>query len=163
MKKNFTTSLLNIVLIFGIIVTLLICLGAPFILGAVFKVQELPLDNTSMFYSILIVFYICAAPYIIALFKLRTLTGLVLKNTPFTKKSVNALRTIAICSFSELILFILGANIVKHMFDEFSGILLTPPIIIIGFMCILLGLMFITLAKLFNNAIELKEENDMTI
>ena len=163
MKKNFTASLLNIVLIVGIVITLLICLGAPFIFGAIFKTQELPLNNNAMFYSVVIAFYICAIPYIIALFKLRTLASLVVKNIPFVMKSVNALKTIAICSFSEIILFIICANIVKHMFVEFKYVLLTPPTVIIGFMCIILGLVFTTLAKLFKNAIEFKEENDMTI
>ncbi|MGL4655444.1 MAG: DUF2975 domain-containing protein [Sarcina sp.] len=163
MKKNFTASLLNIVLIVGIIITLLIAAGTPFILGAVFKVQQLPLNNDFMFYSILIAFYICAIPYIIALFKLRTLAGLVLKNKAFTHKSVTVLKTIAICSFSEIILFVICANIIKHTFVEFQYVLLTAPTVVIGFMCIILGLVFVTLSKLFRNAIELKEENDMTI
>lgn len=163
MKKNLTASLLNIVLIIGIIITLLIAAGAPFLLGATFKMQELPLNNDFMFYSILIAFYICAIPYIIALFKIRTLAGLVLKNIAFTEKTVTTLKTIAICSFSEIILFVICANIIKHMFVEFKYVLLTAPTIVIGFMCITIGLIFVTIAKLFRNAIEFKEENDMTI
>ncbi|MGL4452649.1 MAG: DUF2975 domain-containing protein [Sarcina sp.] len=163
MKKNFTASLLNIVLIIGIVITLLIAAGAPFLLAASFKVQQLPLNNNLMFYCVLTAFYICAIPYIIALFKLRTLASLVLKNLAFTQKTVSVLKTIAICSLSEIILFIICANIIKHMFIEFKDVLLTAPTVVIGFMCITIGLVFVTIAKLFKNAIEFKEENDMTI
>ena len=163
MKSNTTTKILNIVLIIGIVATILIMLGAPFIIGSALKVLELPLDNTAMFYSFLAAFYICAIPYLLALFKLRTLTGLVSNNTPFVRKSVTSLKTISICAFLEIILFILSTNVIKYIFEEFDGVLLTTPIILIGFMCVTLGLLFAVLAKLFKSAIELKEENDMTI
>lgn len=163
MNKNITTKILNVVLIIGIVITSLLMLVLPFITAASLKVSQVPTGNDFMFYSVLISLYAGFTPYLVALFKLKTLTSLVLKNTPFSRKSVNALKTISICAFSEIILFILCANIIKHTFVEFESVLLTVPTVLIGFVCVTLGLLFAILANLFNNALELKEENDMTI
>ncbi|MGL5633564.1 MAG: DUF2975 domain-containing protein [Sarcina sp.] len=165
MTKSLSTKVLNIILIIGIIGTILIFLGSPFIFGAFFKsTGDVDLIGTAPFYSVIIGFMLCALPYIVALFSLKSLIKLISKNQSFSIKSIKILNIISICAFSELILFILCSNIIKRVFIvHFGYILLTTPTIIIGFMCLTLGFLFLILAKLFKNALELKEENDMTI
>lgn len=163
MKDNFTSKILNIILIIGIIITIALMVFSPFIIAAFLKVSQIGTGDDFMFYSIVIAFLILALPYVVALIKLRTLSGLASKNAPFTQKSVNSLKIISICAFLEIILFVICANIIKHTFIVFNDVLLTAPTIFIGFICITLGLVFAVLAQLFNKAKELKEENDMTI
>ncbi|MGL4740934.1 MAG: DUF2975 domain-containing protein [Sarcina sp.] len=165
MTKSLSTKVLNIILTIGIIATILIFIGSPFIFGALFKTTgNVDLISTAAFYSVILGFMLCALPYIIALFSLKNLIKLISKNQSFSLKSIKILNIISICSFSELILFVLCSNIIKRIFIEhFEYILLTPVTIVIAFICLTLGFLFLILAKLFKNALELKEENDMTI
>lgn len=163
MKSNKATKTLNIVLMIGIVITLLLMVGLPFILGAFIKVSELNVNDDKMFYAMLIFAYLIWIPYILSLFKLRTLTKLILKREAFTEKAVNSLKLISIFAFSECIIFIIGSNLLKHGFVEFKDLLLIAPLTVIAFITITIGLLFAVLATLFRNAMEIKEENDMTI
>ena len=165
MIKDLNTKILKIILNIGLLITILLSIFSPFIFGAVFKVTgNVNLVGTAIFYSVIGGFILCAIPYIIALFSLRNLIKLILINKSFSSKSIKILNILAICSFSELIIFILSTNIIKRIFIEhFEYVLLTAPTILVSFICLTLGFMFLVLEKLFKNALELKEEIDMVI
>lgn len=165
MIKDLSAKILKLILTIGLLITILISVFSPFIFGAFFKTTgNVNLVGTALFYSVTGSFILCAIPYIVALFNLKRLLKLILINKSFSSKSIKILNIIAICSFSELIIFILSTNIVKRVFIEnFEYVLLTAPIILVSFICLTLGFMFLVLAKLFKNALELKEENDMVI
>ncbi|WP_203363113.1 DUF2975 domain-containing protein [Bacillus sp. REN10] len=162
MKKLTSPVALNLVLVFGIVVTFILLIGTPLIVTAFFKSQFGLLD-TPLVLSVSACIYICATPYMIALFKLKKLSSLVVKNTPFSSESVKSLKVIAACSFSEVILFITCVSSLKYSVEFFQYTVLGVPIIVIAFIGITIGLLCSVLARLFEVAIEIKTENDQTI
>lgn len=161
--KNFSAKILNIILILGIVITIALLIWLPFIVGAFTKVAMINKTGNNSFMILLLSGYLLVIPYVIALFKLRKLVSLTMKNEAFSKKSINILKIISVLSFLEIILFIVCSNIMKYNIVEFHDALLIGPTAVVGFICIIIGLLFAVLATLFNNAREIKIENDMTI
>lgn len=162
MKKLTSPAALKLILMFGIIITLILLIGTPMIVTAFFKSQYGLLDQALML-SVSACIYICAVPYVISLFKLKKLANLVVENTPFSSESVKSLKVIAICSFSEVILFITCVSSLKYSVAFFQYTVFGGPIIVVTFICITIGLLCSVLARLFEVAIEIKTENDQTI
>lgn len=161
--KSFSARILNLILIIGIVITIALLIWLPFIVGAFTKVAMLNTAKNSTFLILLISGYLLGIPYVIALFKLRKLVSLTMKNEAFSKKSINILKVISVLSFLEIIIFICCTNVMKFSITEFHDALLVGPTVVVGFICITIGLLFAILAMLFNNAREIKIENDMTI
>ncbi|KIL74640.1 DUF2975 domain-containing protein [Pseudobacillus badius] len=162
MKRITSPVVLHAVLVFGIIVTFILLIGTPMIVTAFFKSQY-GLLNSYLVLNVSIYIYICAAPYMISLFKLRKLSSLVIKNTPFSDESVKSLKTIAACSFSEVVLFVACVSALKYSVEFFKYTVWGGPIIVVTFIGVTIGLLCTVLAKLFEVAIEIKTENDQTI
>lgn len=162
MKNNFNPKILNTVVTIGISITLILLLATPFITTAFFKSQFSLLDNRLVTVVAACV-YLCATPYVIALFKLKKLSSLVLKNNPFSIESVDSLKVISICSFSEIIIFIACTKYLTHSVEFFKYTVLGGPIIVVTFICVTIGFFCLVLSELFNIAIKIKEENDKTI
>lgn len=161
--KSVSSRILNVILIIGIVITIGLLIWLPFIVGAFTKVAMINKTGNNTFLILLISGYLLSIPYVIALFKLRKLVSLTMKNEAFSKKSINILKIISILSFLEIIIFIGCSNFMKYNIAEFHDALLVGPTIIVGFICITIGFLFAVLATLFNNAREIKIENDMTI
>lgn len=163
MKNSIVTRFLDIVLIVAIIITVILMIWLPFIVGAFMKVMSLDLSNNFMLYAMIIIGYLLAIPYLGSLVKLKKLTKLILKKEAFSEKAVKALKLISIFAFLEFIIFIASSNFLKYGFTDFRSILLVGPTILLGFILITIGCLFAVLAALFRNAMEIKLENDMTI
>lgn len=162
MKSSFSPKMLNTIATLGIIITCILLLGIPLITTAFFKSQFFLLDH-NLVMTVTVCIYLCAIPYVIALFKLRKLSGLVVKNNPFSRESVESLKVIAICAFSEIIIFIGCLNYLKYFVEFFKYIVPGGPIILVTFICALIGFLCLVLSQLFETAIEIKEENEWTI
>lgn len=162
MKNNFNPKILNTVVTIGISITLILLLATPFITTAFFKSQFSLLDSR-LVTAVAACVYLCATPYVIALFKLKNLSSLVLKNNPFSIESVDSLKVISICSFSEIIIFIACTKYLTNSVEFFKYTILGGPIIVVTFICVTIGFFCIVLSELFNIAIKIKEENDKTI
>lgn len=162
MKNTLSSKILNLVLIFGIILTFIALIGTPLVTTAFLK-SAFSILNQTLVFKISACIYICAIPYMISLFKLKKLCGLVVKNRPFSIESVNALKTIAICAFVEILLvgstFLYLKRSTEFFMDFPMGIPLIPTLII----CVPVGLLCLVFSELFHNAMEIKEENDQTI
>ncbi|WP_297632587.1 DUF2975 domain-containing protein [uncultured Clostridium sp.] len=161
--KNFNSKILNLILIIGIVVTIALLVWLPFIVGAFIKVSMISRTGSNTFLILLISGYLLGIPYVIALFKLRRLVSLTMKDEAFSEKSIKILKVISILSFLEIIIFICCSNFMKYNIIEFHDALLVGPTVVIGFICITIGLLFAVLATVFSNARKIKIENDMTI
>lgn len=162
MKEHLTAKILNVILILGIILTFFALLGTPLIATAFFK-SEFGILNHSLIFKVSFCIYLCAIPYIIALFKLNKLCKLVIKNKSFSNESITCLKTIAICVFSEMLIFIFASLFLKFNTNIFNDFTMLPIIILISIICIPLTLLCLVFSELFYNAKEIKDENDQTI
>ncbi|SHK05645.1 Protein of unknown function [Clostridium amylolyticum] len=162
MRKNFIPKILNAIVILGISITCILYLINPLIVKDFLK-SRYSISDYRMVITISTCIYLLGVPYIIALFKLRELCGLVVKNNPFSIESVKSLKVISMCCFSELI-FIIGCE--KYLDYSMEGFKYIPtglPIAALTIICLTIGLLCIVLSQLFEIAIKIKEENDETI
>ncbi|MEJ8554212.1 DUF2975 domain-containing protein [Tepidibacter sp. Z1-5] len=162
MKNNFSPKILNIIVTLGVSITCILFLGTPPIVTAFLKSQFSLLDH-GLVMTISSYLYLLEAPYVIALFKLKKLSSLVVKNNPFSIESVKSLKVISICSFSELILVIGCKAYLTHSVKDFNNIPLAFPMLALTVVCLTIGFLCLVLSQLFEIAIEIKEENDKTI
>lgn len=155
-------KLLEYLILFGISLTALALLGIPLVVTAFFK-SEFQLLDKPVISAVIISLYLCAIPYMWALINLHALAKMVAKGTPFTLKSVRALKAISLSIFSEIFLVFGVAYYLKHSFEFFKHALLIAPLSIFTFLCLVIGLLCYLLSHLFDKARQLKEDNDLTI
>ncbi|WBW96786.1 DUF2975 domain-containing protein [Oceanirhabdus sp. W0125-5] len=162
MKKNPIPRILHMIVILGITLTCIVLLGAPAITTAFLK-SRFSMSDGKLVITIATCIYFCAVPYVIALFKLKKLSSLVVNNNPFSMESVKSLNVISICAFIEIIIFIACTSYLKYSVEFFKNIILGGPYIVLAFLCVTIGLLCLVLSQLFEIAIKIKEENDQTI
>lgn len=161
MKNNYS-KILNIIVSVGIILTLIMLAGLPFILGALSKSASINIESkyiTVMTVSI----YICATPYVIALFNLKKLCSHITSKNPFSESIQKLINSIAYCSFSEVILFNLMNIIFYFVFNIYFYALTILPCVIVSFLSLAIGVFALVSSKLFEMTIDIKDENDRTI
>ncbi|WP_419724555.1 DUF2975 domain-containing protein [Terrisporobacter petrolearius] len=161
MKNNYS-KILNIVVSVGIILTLIMLASLPFILGALSKIAFINIE--SKYITVMTVgIYICAAPYVIALFNLKKLCSHITSKNPFCESIPKLINNIAYCSFSEVILFNLTNMIFYFVFNIYFYALTIVPCVIVSFLSLAIGVFALVSSKLFEMAIDIKDENDRTI
>ena len=157
MNKNFSSNLLNKIITTGIILTFLALLSTPLILTAIFK-NRLGIVNSNIPISISIGLYICAIPYIIALFILKKISKQIAIKDPFNIKI-----PIPFCAFSEIILFNIVCIVLYYVFNIYLYGITIMSSIVVSFVSLAIGVLSIVLSQLMKIAIEIKDENDKTI
>lgn len=163
MKKSIKGTVLNTVVILGIIFTLIVLAGVPFIAAAFFKSSEFgglhPYEWEITVFSV----YACAVPFVIALFKLKKVCSLLFTQEAFSQKVAGKLRTIGICAFVEAGVFLavqIVAGITLGLYQLLA--LYYIPCAVVLFICIALGFLLLVISDVFKKAAEIKEENDLT-
>ena len=156
MKKDYSSNILNSIVVIGIILTLIALLAMPLILTAMLK-SGLGIVGSSLPMNISIVIYICAAPYVIALFKIVAI------KQPFSRDIPKYLKKISICAFSEILIYNIVQVLLYYIFDIYLYGLTIILAIVVSFVSLAIGFLSLVLSKLFDMAIEIKEENDKTI
>lgn len=160
--KNYYSKILNTIVSVGIALTLILLIGFPFILGALNKTTFTYMD--SKFISIITVgIYICAIPYIIALFNLKRLCSHITSKNPFSEIIPKIINNIAYCAFSEVILFNLMNIVIYFVFNLYFYGLTILLCVIVSFLSLAIGVFALVSSKLFEIAIDIKDENDRTI
>lgn len=107
--------------------------------------------------------YVPAVPFFFALYQALKLLGYVDKNQAFSDLSVTALRKIKYCAIVIGILFTMGMPYIFYLADQDDA----PGVAALGF--VIIGASFVIAAaaavfqKLFQNAIAIKSENDLTV
>lgn len=162
MKKNFSSKVLNIIVIAGIVLTLLALVSLPLVLTAFFK-SGLGVTGTNMPMILSIGIFICAVPYVISLFLLKKLCKLITLNKPFSPEIPRYLKRIAIYAFSEIIVFNLVTLVLCYFYDMYLYALTIVPAILVSFIALAVGFLCLVLSRLFAMAIDIKQENDFTI
>jgi hypothetical protein len=112
---------------------------------------------------ILIGLYVAAIPFFYALYQALRLLDYIDKNKAFSKASVKALHGIKICGYLISALFALGMPYIFYVADRDDA----PGAAAIGFIIIgasfVIGTFAAVLQQLIQNAMDLKEENDLTV
>lgn len=106
--------------------------------------------------------YVASVPFFVALYRAFELLGFARNNQPFSPRTVTALRTIKYCAIA-----ILGFVVVSVAFMPFGDPDDRPPGVVMrivaAFGAIVVAAMATTLERIFENAFELKSENDLTV
>ncbi len=154
MKKGTTFFLRAVIYLIGVGVLGLCLFALPFGIMS---------DQTGYYRPILIGMYIPAIPFFLALIQSLKLLGYIDKNTAFSQLSVKALGKIKYCGLAISGLYTLGMPYIFYAGDRDDA----PGVVAIGFIIIFASLVVAVFAgllqKLLQNAIKIKEENDLTV
>lgn len=120
-------------------------------------------DETGEYRNILLGLYVPAIPFFFALYQAIKLLGYIEKNKAFTEKSVKALKNVKNCAITISVLFALGMPYIFYVADKDDA----PGVVAIGFIIIFASFVIATASALFQtlfqNAVDIKSENDLTV
>lgn len=162
MNKKYAENILDKIVLIGIALTIILLLFTPLGITAILK-SVYGVVGSKMPINISIGIYICAIPYLIALIYLKKLCGLIAKKDPFSTNIPLYLKKISMCAFSEVLIFNVVQFGLYYLFDMYFYALTLVPSVIISFVALAIGFLSVVLSKLFEMAIEIKDENDKTI
>lgn len=158
--KRETLFLKLAVFLIGTPVLALCIFGLPWIAR---DAAESGLQWAYFLYGILIVMYVSAIPFFIALYQAFRLLNYIDKNQAFSELSVRALRNIKLCAITISVLFLVS----MPLFFIIGEVDDAPGVIVIGmvltFAPMVVAVFAAVLQKLLKNAIDIKSENDLTV
>lgn len=156
MKNGSTLFLRAVIIMIGAIVLAMCVLGLPLLIKS-----ELGGDFDYGF--IFLGMYLPAVPFFFALHQGLKLLGYIDKNEAFSSDSVKALKNIKYCSLTISGLYATGMPYIFYVADRDDA----PGAAAIGFVIIgasfVVGVFAALLQKLFQNAVDIKSENDLTV
>ncbi len=156
MKQGSTIILRGVVLLIGIVVLVLCIFALPPAIRAELK-------GDFDYGPILLGLYVTAVPFFVALKQALKLLGYVDHNKAFTEQSVAALKTIKRCAITISLLFTAGMPYIFYVADRDDA----PGVAALGF--VIIGASVVIAAatavfqRLFQNAVDIKSENDLTV
>lgn len=120
-------------------------------------------DRTGYYGPILIGLYISAIPYFIALYQAMKLLGYIDRSEAFTARAVRALKNIKYCAFIISGLFAAGSPYIYYAadLDDAPGVLAIALVIL--FASLVIAVAAAVFQSLFQNAVNIKTENDLTV
>lgn len=160
MKKG-STLFLKIVLYIMAIGALAIMLWFPQIEG-----RNKNSDPISLYFNdpFLAYVYLGTVPFFTALYQAFKLLTYIERNRTFSQASVNVLKNIKYCAIT-IIIFLVGALILIRIFAGVEDDPAGPSAIglVVIFATVVIGTFAGVLQKLFQNAVDIKSENDLTV
>jgi Protein of unknown function (DUF2975) len=158
--KRETLFLKIAVFLIGTPVVALCVLGLPWL---AMDVAESDSELAYAVYGILIVMYVSAIPFFIALFQAFKLLSFIDKNNAFSELSVKALKNIKKCAIAISLLYVAAMPLfyILAEVDDAPGIILIGMTFIFG--AAVIAVFAAVLQKLLKNAIDIKSENDLTV
>lgn len=159
MKKE--TFFLKLAVFFiGLPILALCIFGLPWIAK---DAAESSMKMAYVLYSILIVMYVTAIPFFTALYQAIKLLNYIDANNAFSELSVKALKNIKNCASIISILYVLIMPLfyIVGEVDDAPGVILIGMIFIFAPMVV--AVFAAVLQKLLKNAIDIKNDNDLTI
>ncbi len=154
MKQSSTLILKAAVITLGLAVLALCIFVIPQTIGSI---------EPGGYDPILLGMYIPAIPFFIALYQALKLLNLIDSNTAFSQLSVNALKNIKYCGIIIGVLYAAGMPYVFYVADKDDA----PGVVAIGL--VIIGASFViavfaaVLQQLLRNAIDIKQENELTV
>ncbi|HHK5540901.1 DUF2975 domain-containing protein [Bacillus cereus] len=113
-------------------------------------------------YLVLIVMYVAAVPFYVALYQAFNLLQYIDENTAFSELSVKALKNIKRCAIT-----ISGLYVLSLPLFHFIAKKMDPPIGLVGLIIVFASLVIAVFAailqRLLQEAINIKSENDLTV
>lgn len=157
--KRMSISLFQIGVLF---ITLCILLLSVFWLPdtAAYFAEEAP-EWAYLKYPLLAGIYVTLIPFLFAIIEGLRLSRRVALNDAFSGKSVQHLKHIKYSAFMISFLYLVGTVVLSRMIDISPGIGLLAVIIMLA--SLMLGLISGILEELLRKALEIKEENDLTV
>lgn len=163
MKRGSTLFLKIAVILMGIPVLALCLFLLPQIANEANEAAEKGSDLAFVVYGILMVMYVSAIPFYIALFQSFNLISYIDKNQAFSELSVSALKKIKNCAITISGLYLVALPFVYIMAEVDDA----PGLIIIGvvpiFASMVIAVFAAVLQRLLKEAIDIKEENDLIV
>ena len=160
MKRGSTFLLKGAILVIGAVVLALCIFALPAMWRAV--PGEFP-NHTYVFYGILSAFYLGAIPFYFALYQGIRLLRLIDTGKAFTFHSVTALKRIAFSALTISIIFIAAMPFFYTWADNDDA----PGLVIISMFLVVapfvIAVFAALLQRLFQEAIDIKSENDLTV
>ncbi|MED4400066.1 DUF2975 domain-containing protein [Metabacillus fastidiosus] len=163
MKRGTTLFLKIAVIVMGIPVLALCLFLLPQIANEANEAAERGADVAFVVYGILMVMYVSAIPFYIALYQAFKLLSYIDKNKAFSKLSVRALKNIRNCAIIISGLYVVALPFVFMMaqIDDAPGLALVGMVPIFASMVI--AVFAAVLQKLLQEAIDIKSENDLIV
>ncbi|MFA5522895.1 MAG: DUF2975 domain-containing protein [Tissierellales bacterium] len=156
--KGETFFLKFAVILMGLPVIALCIYGLPWLTN-----NPINSDYAYIIYPILIGMYVSAIPFYIALYSAFRLLGYIDQNIAFSELSVRTLKHIKYCAIaiSTLYVIIMPFTYLLAEKDDAPGLIIfgTVPV----FASIVIAVFAAVLQKLLKNAIDIKNDNDLTI
>ena len=149
MKVMAAVKLLNALMTLFLIMLAVTFLTLPLLVN---KYAEMTGMNGTNLFWIKGFLYITAIPFAFLLAMAKKLCRNILQDNPFSRSSMKSLYIISICAFIDFFLYLIGTLAFKN--------LLSLTLMIAAFMIGMAGWVLAHLTKL---ALEIKEENDLTI
>ncbi len=119
--------------------------------------------NAGIFWPLLMGVFLTAIPFLYALYQGILLLRSIERNIAFSDASVTQIKTIEYCAFAISVLYALMMPFIIYLADLDDA----PGAAVLGLMCIIsplvVGVFAAVLQRLFQSAIELKSENDLTV
>ncbi len=154
MQRGSTILLRTVIYLIGLLVLVLCIIALP---------AGIMSDKTGMYRYILMGLYVPAIPFFFALYQAVKLLGNIDKNEAFTQASVNALGNIKRSAAVISAIFALGMPYIFYVADIDNA----PGVVAIGLVIIGASFVIATAAalfqRLFQNAVAIKSENDLTV
>lgn len=126
------------------------CVAAPFIVRYYDDSVVIPRGDSSVFLPLLVTLYCIVPPAVTALVSLDKLLANIRKGQPFINRNVTLLRIISWCCFAVAVLFV-----------YFS--FLKPFGFVVVFAAAFFGVILRVVKNCFQQAVALREENDLTV
>lgn len=146
----------------------LVLISLPIIAGCVWGIpwilkEALLYYPKPLVYLVVAVVYVAVIPYFYALTRANRLLGLIDTNNAFSSDAVKALKHIKICGLAITSLYVLILPLIYLVaeVDDAPGILLLA--LVIMFASFVIAAFAALLEKLLEQAIAIKEENDLTV
>ncbi len=120
-------------------------------------------DKTGMYRPILLGMYVPSIPFFFALYQAFQLLSYIDKNKAFSQVSVNALKYIKYCGIAISTFYTACMPYIYYVADKDDA----PGVVALGFVIIFASFVIATAAaviqRLFQNAVDIKSENDLTV
>lgn len=149
-KSGFWVRLTNLLITLLVVLTVLMLVTLPFLTDKYAAVAGVQVQNMGLLKVFL---YLTAIPFAVLLLMAKRLCKNILRKVPFCKSSIMALNVISICAFIDFLLYAVGTIVILKN-------LLSLTLMVAAFM---IGLASLVLSQLAGIAMEMKQENDLTI
>lgn len=149
MKKNPLVQLTKYLIDFMFLSGIVVCAGVPIIFKEAGKYMPIFKENYVPF---CLIFMIAGVFALIILWNLRKMLQTVIREDPFVRENVTALKRMGICAFIIALIMLIRLIFV-----------ITPAALVIILVFLVAGLFSLVLSMVFDQAVTYKQENDLTI